>query len=603
MKISREAQRLMGFFIWAGFIIILIVGSCAKPVSPTGGPKDTTPPFVVEAAPPNYSTNFDREEIEIEFNEFLQLEGVSQKLIVSPPMKEDPDIDTRGKSVIIELKDTLKENTTYKLYFGDAIVDLHESNPLKNFQYVFSTGNVVDSMKVSGKLVHAKSKKPAKDVFVMLYTEKRDSVPMKKRPLYLTKTGEQGIFELTNLKDTTYKIFALNDVNANYKYDLPNEKIAFSDSIIQPREVAKAKSFKAADTAKQDSLKTPSGDSLKSPAEDSLKPPDDIAASSDTLDKTPNKVTNDTLTLSLFRDRDTSLNITTSTLKKDEKVLLGFNKPIDSLKLNALKPEMKPEWYIPEWNRSKDSALLWLTDFKSDSLVFTFDMDSVLTDTLTFTYFEESEKKDSEKPGLKINPLLQNNVQIPIHPLRLEFSKPLSDTVSTDSLHLYSSEDTTRVPFEQEGIREGIIDKSWDEEMNYRLYIPDSTFTDIYGVPNDSTIIEFSTKPPSEFGTLIINTTVSDDTINPNNYIAKLMSSDEKETHEIVNFKKDTTLKFKFLDPGKYKLKVIVDRNRNKVWDSGLYIKHDQPEAIIYFEKAIEIMANWEVEYDWKIKP
>ena len=599
MKISREAQRMMGFFIWAGFIIVLIVGSCAKPVAPTGGAKDTTPPFVEEAAPPNYSTNFDRKKIEIEFNEFIQLEGVDQKLIVSPPMKEDPNIDNRGKSVIIELRDTLKENTTYKLYFGDAIVDLHESNPLKNFQYVFSTGNVVDSMKVSGKLVHAKNKKPASDVFVMLYAEKRDSVPMKKRPLYLTKTDEQGIFELTNLKDTTYKIFALNDVNANYKYDLPNEKIAFSDSIIQPREVAKTKSFKAADTAKQDSLKMPSGDSLKSPAEDPLKPTDDIAASSDTLDK----VSNDTLTLSLFRDRDTTLKITNSTLKKDEKVLLGFNKPLDSLKLNALKPEMKPEWYIPEWNRSKDSVLLWLTDFNSDSLVFTFDMDSVLTDTLTYTYFEESEKEDSKEPGLKINPLLQNNVQIPIHPLRLEFSRPLSDTIGTDSLNLFSTEDTTMVSFEQEGIREVIIDNSWDEEMNYRLYIPDSTFTDIYGVANDSTIIDFSTKPPSEFGTLIINTTVPDDTLNPTNYIAKLMSSDEKKTLETMNFNRDTTLKFKFLEPGKYKLKVIVDDNRNKVWDSGLYIKHDQPEAIIYFEKAIEIMANWEVEYDWKIKP
>ncbi|MCF8230958.1 MAG: Ig-like domain-containing protein [Bacteroidales bacterium] len=595
MKICRKKKRLIGFFIWAGLIIALIAGSCAKPVAPTGGPKDTTPPVVKEAIPPNYSTNFNRKEIEIEFNEFIQLEGVNQKLIVSPPMEEDPDINNRGKSVIIELKDTLKENTTYRLYFGDAIVDFHESNPLENFQYVFSTGDVVDSMKVSGKLIHAKSKNPAKDVFVMLYTEKRDSVPIKKRPLYLTKTNEKGFFELTNLKDTSYKIFALDDANANYKYDLPNEKIAFTDSIIQPREVTIMKSYKMADTAKEDSL--------TSPPKDSLRPPDGGITLQDTMKKTPRKTSKDTLTLSLFRDRDTTLKITTSTLKKDEKVILGFNKPIDSLKLNALKPEMKPKWYIPEWNRVKDSVLLWLTDFDSDSLVFSFDMDSTLSDTLTFTYFEESKKKESEEPVLKINPLLQKNVQIPIHPLRLEFSKPLSDTIEIDSLYLYSSEDTTKVPYEREGIREVIINHSWQEEMNYRLYIPGSAFRDIYGTPNDSTLIKFSTKPKDKFGTLIINASVPYDSTTTTNYIVKLMSFDEKETYQTVTFNSDSTLKFDFLDPGKYKLKAIVDRNRNKIWDPGLYTRHEQPEAIIYFEEAIEVMANWEVEYDWKIKP
>lgn len=588
MQRPQEKHKKIGILIWAGLLATIIIASCAKTTPLSGGPKDTTPPIVENSTPPNYATNFNTNEIEIEFNEFIQLEGVNQKLMVSPPLEKDPEINSRGKSLIIEINEQLKENTTYSFYFADAVVDLHESNPIENFQYVFSTGEKVDSMKTSGKVVNAYNKQPVSDIFVMLYTRKPDSVPMKYRPLYITKTNEDGIFELTNLKDTTYKIFALDDVNANYLYDLPNEKIAFTDSVIKPEQVTLMKSYKVADTASKDSLKSPGEDSSEG----------------DTLKSAPGSTTvSDTLTLNLFRDRDTTLKITTSKMEKDEKVILGFNKPVDSLAIKPLQPEMKQKWYIPEWNQVNDSVLLWLTDFDSDSLIMTFSMDSVLTDTLTFTYFEKSEEKQRKrpKPGLKITPQLQKNVQIPAYPLLLNLSKPLAEgSFSHDSLFLYSSEDTSKVAYQQNGIRQVQIDYSWKDEMNYRLYIPDSTFTDIFGNVNDSIVLSFSTKPKDQYGTLIVTASVPDTT---KNYIVNLLSEDEKTNYKRTVINKDTTLKFKFLDPGKYKLKTIVDRNKNNVWDAGLYIKHEQPEEVVYFEQVIEIMANWEIEYDWKIKP
>lgn len=581
MKYTKSIQSRLSFFVWSAFIILIIVASCAKPVSPTGGPKDETPPIVTESEPANYSTGFNTDEIKVSFNEFVQLEGVNQKLIVSPPLNDDPEVDTRGKSVIIEIPDTLKKNTTYTFYFADAIVDLHESNPLENFQFVFSTGNEIDSMKVSGKVEHAFSQKPMPDIYVMLYTDMADSVPMKQRPYYLTKTDKKGRFTLTNLKNTDYKIFALNDVNSNYLYDLPNEKIAFSDSVIHPEEVSEIRDFKTLDTTRQDTTKS-EADSLLSA---------DTAGVATSL--------RDTLTLRLFRDRDTVLKNTTATMKKNKRVLLGFNKPVDSLILEPMQPaNMDSGWYIPEWNPLHDSVQLWLTDFNSDSLTFRFKMKDI-GDTLTFTYFEKEDEPDPTPP-LAISPILETGNQIPAHPLRLNFSRPLKDSITHDSLYLYSMEDTTTVSYRITGLRQVTVKHKWNEEMNYRLYIPDSTFWDVYGKGNDSSVVKFSTKPPRKYGELIVNTTVPDTSYK---YIVQLMSKDEKQVYKRLTISKDTTMQFRYLNPDKYKLKAIFDRNKNTVWDAGLYIKHEQPEEISYYPKPIEVIANWEVEIDWKIKP
>jgi len=212
---------------------VLIVYSCANIVPPSGGPKDVIPPRVIKCVPENRSVRYDAKQIRIDFDEYIQLKNLNSELLVSPPMELMPDVSVRGKSLVIKIADTLKAHTTYNFYFGNSVVDITEGNSLSNFQYVFSTGDFVDSLSIKGFVNEAFDLKPAEGVFVMLYDSIADTVPYFQRPLYLTRTDKTGYFELNNLRDTLYKIFVLKDANSNLLFDLPYEKIAFADSAVE----------------------------------------------------------------------------------------------------------------------------------------------------------------------------------------------------------------------------------------------------------------------------------------------------------------------------------------------------------------------------------
>ena len=216
------------FWILSG---LLVFWSCAQIGSPTGGPRDETPPAVVECDPPNYSTRFDARKIQITFDEYIVLNNVNQELIVSPPMDEKPEVKLRKKSIIIEFEEALRTNTTYTFNFGNAIRDLHEGNVLQNYEYVFSTGDILDSMSVKGSLKYAEDLDvPGEPISVMLYTDLRDSVPLTDIPLYVGRSDDSGIFSVNNLRPDVYKVFALKDGNNNLLFDLPTEEIAFLDT-------------------------------------------------------------------------------------------------------------------------------------------------------------------------------------------------------------------------------------------------------------------------------------------------------------------------------------------------------------------------------------
>jgi len=212
------------------FFISIIFYSCAQVVPLTGGDKAVTPPKVVSSSPENKSVNFHEKMIVIKFDEFIQLKNLSQQLIISPVMDEVPKITVKGKELIIKIESDLEENTTYNFNFGQAIVDLHESNPLPNFKYVFSTGAILDSLTYSGKVADAFDLDPVEKVNVMLYKDLEDSIPLISQPYYLALTDKSGNYSLSNLAAGTYRVFALKDINYNYIFDLPQEKIAFKSS-------------------------------------------------------------------------------------------------------------------------------------------------------------------------------------------------------------------------------------------------------------------------------------------------------------------------------------------------------------------------------------
>lgn len=223
---------LSRYALWI-FTSLLILTSCAAPKSPTGGPRDETPPQVVTtASTPNHQTNFRDKTITLTFDEWVELKDIYNQLIVSPLMPTAPDVKLKGKSVIITLPDSLKEETTYTLYFGNAIVDFTEGNVLENFSFVFSTGEILDSLRLAGVVTDAVSLKPAEGVWVMLHPAGLDSAVYKFKPQYLGKTDKSGRWSISNIRQDSFMVVALKDENLNFLYDQPTELFGWIDEAI-----------------------------------------------------------------------------------------------------------------------------------------------------------------------------------------------------------------------------------------------------------------------------------------------------------------------------------------------------------------------------------
>jgi len=290
--------------------------SCANIVTPTGGPKDITPPKVTKSNPSDKGTNFSARTISIDFDEFVKLKDAFKQVTVSPYMKELPELKLRGKSLIVHFNDSLKENTTYTISFGNAIVDITEGNPLSNYSYSFSTGNTFDSLTFEGTVVNAYTLKPESGVYVMLYSSLYDSVPYKITPHYLALTDASGKFKLQNLRDNSYKIFAIKDADGDMLFSQPTEDIAFTDTLVKPE---------ISDTTKIDSLRK----------------------------NTQHK-------LFLFRELPTVQKLLKSNANAFGKAVFVFRLPVSDLKIRSLKYNLNPSDYITEYSQNRDTLTLWL---------------------------------------------------------------------------------------------------------------------------------------------------------------------------------------------------------------------------------------------------
>ena len=295
----------------------LVLASCASKLSPTGGPKDEQPPASTGSIPPDYSVNFKSKTISITFNEFIQLNDVQKQLIVSPLMDPFPDITVRRKTLKIRVPDTLKVNTTYTMNFGEAIADIHEGNVARNFQYVFSTGSILDSLEVKGTVFQAVNLKTEKDVLVMLYGDSisNDSLPYQSLPSYFARTDSAGHFKIRNISPGTYKIFALKDGDNNYRFNRQDEAVAFR---FNPVEV-----------------------------------PDSNETELRMFVETP------------------PLSVKKITQAYAGKIILAFSAPVPDLRLQPMNGDPhQPPWEILEQSELRDSCILWVSDTLIDSLNF-----------------------------------------------------------------------------------------------------------------------------------------------------------------------------------------------------------------------------------------
>ncbi len=422
---------------------IVLVSACAQVVAPTGGERDTTPPEVLSLVPKNQSLNFSSTSFALEFDEYVVLRNLKEQLLVSPPLKYSLENKVKGKSLIFTIKDTLKENTTYVFNFGNSIVDLNEGNPLSNFQYVFSTGPVIDSLSISGKVVDAFELTAEKEAVLLLYpSNSEDSAVSKTLPSYVSRANEDGDFKLTNLTCSEYKLFALVDKNDNYLYDRADEKFGFLSTTITPE----------ADTG-EIKLFTFALPDEKQFIEKQEVFPNSLEL---TFKLAPQKIE--------FNLLDTVINNFVQQIEYEENKVKIWYKKTAATKLSA----------------SINGANF------SDTIKFTT---AVLNDSAKLELKEE----------LK-------SVQNYFEPISLLFNRPLSE-INKGSIRLFDSDSNSMVfsiVLDPSNVKNALLKVNDISEGAVTLRILPNAFEDIYGMTNDSVTALFSFNTAEDFGNLFV---------------------------------------------------------------------------------------------------
>lgn len=573
--------------------LLVLLSSCAQQGQPSGGPKDVTPPEVQEVSPPNQSTNFVGKKIIFTFDEYTQIQDASNQFFISPPLKNLPEFTIRKKSLIVTFQDTLRPNTTYNINFGESIKDINESNVLNNLSYAFSTGPYIDSLSLSGQVVNAFDKSTEKNVLVMLYDTEIDSLPMKKLPTYYTKCDDSGNFILTNLKEGKYKLIALKDINSNLLFDLPEEEaIGFIDTLVSPVYIPKP--IPKDTTAAKDTL---TSDSVK------IKEP---VTEADTLQKGPKK---ETLIVRTFTEEKPVQYLKKSYSPEYCNFVFVYNKPVQEIEMESLNHEIEFEWKLERYSENRDTVDVWLfieAANHPDSFVFELQADTFKKDTVELITGREDKTIKKGKKSLKSNKLElkisapgAGKIQHPNKGFKIKFNHPVlyselpqiilteeSDTVSFTT----SSDDPVLKSF--------FINYKWKENKNYRLLIPPKTFRDFYQLENDTFQVEFKAGSVEDYGNLILNFEMPE-TATP--HILQLIDEKGKIVSE-KTVTKSESITFSLLQSGNYKLKVIVDENANGKWDTGNYLRQQQPEKIILHKGPdIIVRSNWDLEVEWQL--
>lgn len=592
-------------------LTMVIIGySCASMGTPDGGPYDEMPPKFVGSSPRLHAVNVKDKKIELEFDEFIKLEKPSEKVVVSPPQLEQPEIKVVGKKVVAQLFDTLKHATTYTIDFSDAIVDNNEGNPMGNFTYSFSTGATIDTMEVSGAVLNAEDLEPIKGIQVGLHMNLNDSA-LNTLPFdRVSRTDSRGRFSIRGVAPGKYRIYALMDGNQNYLYDSKTETVAFSDSIIIPSMMPATRQ----DTLWKDTLTI---DTIKTVGYTRFMPDDII--------------------LRAFKEENTRQYLSRKERDKENHFILTFSAKADTLPtLKGLNFDEKDAFVI-EANEGNDSICYWV----KDSLVYQMDtlaiqVDYLYTDTLdqlvpkTDTLYlankltreqrdklkkqeeekKEKERKKREKKGEAPKPeptlFLKMNVDAPSafdinRNVVLSFDEPLA-RIDTSSIHVSVKEDTLWVEKPFILVADSVIPRryeilaDWQPDREYQLKIDSTAITGLYGLHTDKVDQSFKVKKLDEYGTLFFNIRGVNQPA-----IVELLDAAGKVIRQ-QRVTPEGTADFYYLAPNtKYYVRMFMDRNGNGKWDTGNVEKRMQPEEVYYLPKSWEMKANFDFEETWDI--
>ncbi len=545
---------------------LLFFLSCARQGYPTGGPKDEQPPMALGSKPANESRHFAEKEFYIQFDEYVVLKNATENVLVSPPMKQKPEFTTKGKGVLVKIKDTLQENTTYLFQFKEAIADFTEGNLLPSYEYVFSTGEKMDTLMLTGRVLDARSGKPWKEtVTVMAYRvthssaltaevhwtscsspnlgEELDTMATTVQPDFVTRCDKEGRFAFHYIPAGSYRLVALEDKNRNLRVDV-------SDAVAW----------------------------------------DTVAVASHPLSDSTHH-----LHYFISQPENRQQRITKSEFTKLGQIVVTTQIPMQQPTLEGV----EGEWRL---NSRRDTLTLWCLDAKCDSAQLVVSDPTGLQDTLKLRYTKKSKggrrkigSKEEKTPLIKA---LCDGSKAYYDDLRLAFANPIVKQADSAQAEMMFLKDSTLhfypIVVDSTGLGAHIM-ASLKSDEQYRVRIAENLFTDLYGNTTDSLTF---TLTPKDYGILSINI---DNRMGYPLVVEVLDSRDTIVQHSTLNTQ-HSTLKFFHLPAGDYRLRAVVDRNGDGRWTPGDYRLQRQPEQTLMFEKTLSLREKWEMEEKWVVK-
>jgi hypothetical protein len=594
-RLRMCASRLKKIFplaVGATIFYLIFNTSCANIGSPTGGPKDSIPPVVVKTIPELRGTNYNGTDVRLTFDEFINSDEIAEKLVVSPPLKKKPVIKMKGKTLIVEFAEKLRKESTYSLDFKDAVADNNEKNPIKDFRFSFSTGTKFDSLKVVGYVKNAITQEPVEKALVLLHRQKEYTAVVDSVPDYIGKTNKEGLFMIDNLAPGAYRLYALADADNSLTYNSNSELIAFADSLIVPS---------AKYVAKSDTVIHGADTILVSGHVDYLPAPQ---------------------YLMMFEEIKFDQYLDSYKRTQENKCDFIFSESLsDSFQVNLLKPVPTKGWSYIEPNLKRDSVTVWLTDTvisKTDTLKFELKyqaLDSlkqmvIKRDTIDMVYSapktsKAKRKKNEPQPTPTIN--LSNNINSTEHdlyrPIKIEAPEPLRSFDIT-KVRLYSLEDTIKTPIpivvkkDTNSVRKYFIEHRWEPSTSYLFQVDSAAAYNIYGYPSNKINQKFKTQKEDFYGKIILTISGLSGPA-----IVQLLANDKDEkVLQKIQVLEDGKIEFPYLKPEKYKIKIILDSNKNGKWDTGYLAEGVQPEEVVYYPKIIKVRSNFEYKETWEIK-
>ena len=558
------------------FLLVLLASCANRGIGPQGGPKDTIPPKVVREIPENGSVNYTDKTVTVHFDEYIQLDNIATQLMICPPQKEQPDIKQVGKSVKLTFKDDLLDSTTYSIDFGASICDYHEKNPLKNYFLAFSTGPEIDSLEVFGHVYNAEDLNPVSGVIVGLQANLDDSAFTTLPMTRISKTNEQGLFGIHNIKGGSYRLYGLGDLSSDYMYQT-GEGLAWADSLVTP-------------VMEIDST----GNVYVGPSD---------------------------LVLWYFREDKTRHALMRARREEAHRIVLTFTAPQDSMPQLRMLDSLSMESVYVQTSDRRDSITLWLRDsslirldtirlelsyYRSDSL---YNLEHAV-DTIVSTYrapnltpkVAAKKQREARERRVEIRSNAATKMDV-FDTLFIAAQLPI-EHIEADSIRLRQRIDSTRwrnIPLRVE-LRDSAHMSYWllcklEKGKEYELTVDSNAVWDIYGKTNRRKVLPLGVKTDDEYAKLTVTFAHYDP------HMRLQVLSDQDKVLRDVPAEERTLLEY--LTPAGYYLRMYLDLNGDGKWTPGSWEQKRQPEPVYYFPAKLTLKANWEFEetFDYTAKP